>query len=79
MGWITGTAVYIIIWWLVLFMVLPWGVRPIEAEDVARGHASGAPQRPAILLKVALTSLAAAVLWLGVYFIINSGMISFRT
>ena len=25
MGWVTGLAVYVIIWWLVIFMVLPWG------------------------------------------------------
>lgn len=79
MDWITGAAVYVIIWWVVLFMVLPWGVRPVEAEDVARGHASSAPQRPRMLLKVAVTSLAAGVVWFGVYYIIEAGLISFRT
>ena len=34
MGWVSGVAVFALIWWLLLFMVLPWGVRPIETGDV---------------------------------------------
>ena len=30
MGWITGTAVYFVIWWLTLFMILPIGVQRQE-------------------------------------------------
>jgi len=33
-GWVTGLAVYAVIWWLVVFMVLPWGNRPLDPEDV---------------------------------------------
>ncbi len=29
MGWATGTAVYLVIWWLVIFMVLPWGAMSV--------------------------------------------------
>ena len=74
----TGIAVYIVIWWVVIFMVLPWGVRPVEAEDIAKGHASGAPRQPRILTKMAVTTVIAALVWLGVYFLIDSGAISFR-
>ncbi len=34
MDWATALATYVIIWWLVMFMVLPWGVRRIEPEDL---------------------------------------------
>ncbi|MDG4604221.1 MAG: DUF1467 family protein [Defluviicoccus sp.] len=74
----TGIAVYIVIWWVVIFMVLPWGVRPLEAEDIAKGHASGAPRQPRILTKMAVTTVIAALIWVGVYFLIDSGAISFR-
>ncbi len=66
------------LWWLVIFMVLPWGNRPVDDEDVARGHASSAPKKPRLLLKVAITTVIAAVLWVIVYFIIDAGWISFR-
>ena len=47
MTWFTGILVYVIIWWLVLFMVLPWGVKvPEEPEP---GHASSAPVQLAAL------------------------------
>lgn len=77
MNWVSGVAVYIIIWWVVIFMVLPWGVQTITADDVRKGHASGAPRRPRLLLKLAVTTLVSAVLWLVVYWIIDSGLISF--
>ncbi len=76
MGWISGIAVYVIIWWVVIFMVLPWGVQTIGSDDVARGHASSAPRRPRILLKAAVTTVVAAVVWLVIFWIIDSGAIS---
>lgn len=78
MGWFTGAAVYLIIWWLVIFMVLPWGVRRIGDADVARGQDAGAPRQTGLKWKLALTTLIAAVLWVVVYLIIESGAISFR-
>ncbi len=74
----TGIAVYIVIWWVVIFMVLPWGVRPVGAEDIAKGHASSAPRQPRILTKMVVTTVIAALVWVGVYFLIESGAISFR-
>lgn len=77
MGWVSGVATYILIWWLVVFMVLPWGVQSVSPEDVARGHAPSAPRRPRMWLKAAVTTVVAAVLWLIMYALIQSGAISF--
>lgn len=74
----TGIAVYIVIWWVIIFMVLPWGVRPVGADDVAKGHASSAPRQPRILTKMAVTSVVAALVWVGIYFLIESGGLSLR-
>lgn len=65
MGWVTGTAVYFIIWWLTLFMILPFGVRP--QGDSSEGHDPGAPVRPRIFTKMAINSVIAGVLWAIVY------------
>jgi predicted secreted protein len=78
MNWTTGAAVYFIVWWVVLFAVLPWGVKPIEEEDVAKGHASSAPKAPRMLIKVLATTLIAAVVWGIVYVVIDQNLISFR-
>ena len=77
MGWVSGFAVYLVIWWVVIFMVLPWGVRPISAEDVQRGHASSAPIHPHMWLKVAVTTVIAALVWLVFYWLLDTGAISF--
>ena len=74
----TGIAVYIVIWWVVIFMVLPWGVRPVGADDIVKGHASSAPRQPRILTKMAVTSVVAALVWVGIYFLIESGGLSLR-
>lgn len=78
MGWVSGLAVYGIIWWLVIFMVLPWGARPIDDADAELGHAPGAPKNPRMMLKMAVTTVISGVIWGGVYMVLESGMISFR-
>ena len=64
------------IWWVVLFTVLPWGVK--AAEHPEKGHADGAPERPMLWRKAAITTLVACVVWLGVYALVESGLISIR-
>lgn len=79
MGWATGTAVYLIIWWLVIFMVLPWGAKSvIDEDDVKKGDAPGAPKKPRMVLKISITTVISGVLWGIVYTVIDSGVISFR-
>ncbi|HLI14068.1 MAG TPA: DUF1467 family protein [Alphaproteobacteria bacterium] len=76
MTWFEGLVTYVIIWWLVLFTVLPWGVRiPDEAE---KGHATSAPVRPRLWLKVAVTTAVAFLLWGVAYWLASTNLISFR-
>lgn len=76
MGWITGIFVYFVSWFLMLFVVLPWGVR--RPDNPEPGHADGAPDQPRLALKFAVTSLLALVVWLAIFLIAESGIISFR-
>ena len=64
-------AIYFVVWWTVLFAVLPWGVRTQEEEgEVVAGTAPSAPARPMLIRKAIATSLVAGVLvgalWLAV-------------
>lgn len=77
MGWFTGLVVYLLIWWTVLFAVLPIGVRPAADADPHSGWA-GAPENPRMLMKVAITTLIAAVIWVGADLLISSDYMSFR-
>lgn len=76
MGWVTGIVVYVLTWWITLFAVLPLWVTPAEPDDP--GHAAGAPQRPRLLLKVAITTVVSALIWLGIYALVSSPWFSFR-
>ncbi len=78
MKWYTALAVYSVIWWLVLFMVLPWGNRAIAADDVAKGHAAGAPERPRLWLKFAATTVIAGVVFAVFYWAQASGYLAIR-
>jgi predicted secreted protein len=79
MNWFTGIVVYVLIWWVALFAVLPIGTRPEPAPDPAAGGWRGAPAQPRIGRKMLLTTLVAAVLWLGAYLLITSEALSFRS
>ena len=56
-------AIYFVIWWTVLFAVLPIGVRTQgEDGDVVPGTPESAPTRPRLLRVVLLTTLVSR-LW----------------
>ena len=60
----TAFAIYFIIWWMVLFLVLPWGVRSQEESGaVSQGTDPGAPIRPRLWLKLVWTTLVSLVLF----------------
>ncbi|MGQ0583612.1 MAG: DUF1467 family protein [Reyranella sp.] len=76
MSWATGVMVYIVIWWTVLFAVLPLGVRRVEKPG--KGEEHGSPERPELMRKAVITSAVSAVLWLGFYLLHLADIFSFR-
>ena len=64
MGWILGLAFYFIIWWTLLFAILPFGVRSQqEMNNVVPGSEPGAPVSPQLGRKILANTVIAAVLW----------------
>ena len=61
MGISTAIAIYFLIWWIVLFAVLPWGVRP--GRGSAPGTDPGAPTVPRLRAKLVWTTVVATVVW----------------
>jgi predicted secreted protein len=76
MNWVIGIATYVVIWWIVIFAVLPFGVRPADEGEI--GHDAGAPANPRLGLKAAITSVVAGILWLLVHWAVTTGLIDFR-
>ena len=76
----SGVAIYFLIWWLVLFAVLPFGVRTqAEEGDIIEGTAHSAPMRPFILRKVLATTLVSGVIFAVLVWIYRSGIVTLDT
>ena len=61
-------ASFFTIWWITLFAVLPWGVRSAaEAGEsgAPSGSDPGAPVAPHLLKKALVTTLVAAIVFVG--------------
>ena len=64
MSWTTAVAVYFILWWVVLFAVLPWGVRSqADSGSVVPGSDPGAPAIPHLKVKLVWTTVVSAALF----------------
>lgn len=65
MPWALGTALFFIIWWVMLFAILPFGIRSQhEAKDIVPGSEPGAPVVTGLKRKLIVNTGVAAVLWL---------------
>lgn len=71
---VAGIMVYFVIWWVVLFAVLPFGVQ-IDG-NVEKGFASSAPNNPHLGWKFLVTTLVAAFIWGIIQFIMVYELVS---
>jgi predicted secreted protein len=76
--WTTSLAIYFIIWWLVFFTVLPWGIRSQdEGGDVVRGTDPGAPAVHGLKIKLVWTTVVASVAFAAFYWAFVTKAIAF--
>jgi predicted secreted protein len=76
-GFVFGFAIYGIVWFLTLFMVLPFGVvSQSEAGEVVPGSEGGAPSQPRIGRKLLITTLISGVLYAGIYYLLTIGALA---
>ncbi len=74
----TVIAIYFIIWWVVLFAVLPWGVRSQEETgEVVPGTDPGAPASHRLGRKLLWTTLVATVVFGILYVVYTRGFIPY--
>ena len=71
-------AVYFVIWWITLFITLPFGVKNANESgaSVEEGHDAGAPMFHGLLLKAAVNTVLAAVVSAGIYYANAHGVLS---
>jgi predicted secreted protein len=76
MNWFGTAVVFAIVWWLILFMVLPFGAAP--PDEVEPGMATSAPAKPRMAVKLAITTVLAALVTALIMWLIDSGLIQLR-
>ncbi|MET0156878.1 MAG: DUF1467 family protein, partial [Methyloceanibacter sp.] len=64
-----AAAIYFIIWWIVLFAMLPIGVRTSEeaGEKASPGTAESAPLMPNLLPKMVATTILSTIIFAALY------------
>lgn len=70
--------VFLVCWWLVLFMVLPWGIKGHHEsnEDFEAGIEPGSPVAPNIRQKMIITTAITTVVWAMFWAVMEFDLIS---
>jgi predicted secreted protein len=80
MSLVLSLALYFVIWWTVLFAVLPLGVTSqFEQGEVVPGSEGAAPHKPMLLRKIVITTLIAAVVFGLLDLVVTKHLISLET
>ena len=77
MDWFTAGVVFMLVWWTLLFTVLPFWTRPKAEADEQTGW-RGVPERPMLLRKFLVTTAVSIVVWGAIMLLIESPYLSFR-
>ena len=78
---ITGSIiVYVIIWWIIFFSVLPIGIRSNKEvfKDKIGGVDPGAPKNPKIGKKFLITTLITTIIFLVIYYLVKFNLLNLR-
>ena len=77
----TGLAIiFIIIWWVVFFAMLPVGIKsnPPQIDKKLEGFDSGAPKNPEIGKKFLFTTLITSIIFMGIYYMVSINYLNLR-
>ena len=74
MSWISAAALFFVTWWLVLFAVLPIGLKTQdESDETTLGTVPSAPRGPHMLRAVLWTTIVTVIL-LGIFYGLTRGL-----
>ena len=78
---VTGSIiVYVMIWWIIFFSVLPIGIRSNKEvfKDKMGGVDPGAPKNPKIGKKFLITTLITTIIFLVIYYLVKFDLLNLR-
>ena len=78
---VTGSIiVYVMIWWIIFFSVLPIGIqsnKEIYKEKIG-GNDPGAPKNPRIVQRFLLTTLITSIIFAVIYYLVRIDLLNLR-
>jgi predicted secreted protein len=75
----TAVAIFFLIWWVVLFAVLPFGIRSQhESGEIVPGTDPGAPAIPKLMRKLAWTTLVAVLIFAAFFVVYVERLVSLQ-
>ena len=75
---ITGSLIiYVLIWWIVFFALLPIDVNR-EKKDNIKGIDPGAPENPKLIKKLLYTTLITSIIFIGIFLLVKYDYLNLR-
>lgn len=76
MGIAGSIILFLLIWWLLLFIVLPLNISDTAEKIVEGGNDTGAPSNPQIFKKFLITTIISIIIWSIMYiFLKDQGLL----
>ena len=78
---ITGSIiVYVLIWWMIFFSVLPVGIQSNKEKFKERidGIDPGAPNNPKIGKKFLITTIITSIIFIVIYYLVKFNLLNLR-
>ena len=78
---ITGSIiVYVLIWWIGFFSLLPVGIQSKKEKFIEKieGIDPGAPNNPKIAKKFLITTIITSIIFIVIYYLVESNLLNLR-
>jgi predicted secreted protein len=78
---ITGSIiVYVLIWWIIFFSVLPIGIQSNKDKfkEKIDGMDPGAPINPKIAKKFLITTIITSIIYIVIYYLVKFNLLNLR-
>ena len=78
---ITGSIIiYVMIWWIIFFSILPVGIKSNKEafRDSIEGIDPGAPKNPKIGKKFLITTIITSIIFIVIYYLVQFDLLNLR-
>ena len=74
----TGLAIiYVIIWWIIFFSLLPIDVDR-KHKEMVEGVDKGSPENPKIIKKIIYTTIITSIIFIGIFMLVKYDYLNLR-